>query len=294
VANSEGIFAGLAGIELGPPNFDLGSGVRISKTYAHLMAPFMLAYSPAPPGQHHPAPWSAAAGGLAFDMHVQIEVPSAVQSEYTLEPEFIAWWITAMLRLRVGPAFIAPVLGEQSFETAKLNHSSAKYIPLETESRLLVIDPHPRKVITELDLAWTSKYWVPASRLFNQNEAFRLLFEAVDQSMFARRRGLALLWLWGGLEAIFSPDKAELKYRISSVLASFLEPAGTPRLTAQKAIAKLYDSRSAAAHGRSDKKHDALQETYDVARRSIIRMIETGRVPTHAELEAKLFGADPL
>jgi len=62
----------------------------------------------------------------------------------------------------------------------------------------------------------------------------------------------------------------------------------------QKAISKLYDSRSAAAHGREDKKRDSLQETYTIARRAVVRMIEDNRVPTHVELEAKLFGADPL
>jgi hypothetical protein len=65
-------------------------------------------------------------------------------------------------------------------------------------------------------------------------------------------------------------------------------------MNAQKAIAKLYESRSAAAHGREDKKSDSLQETYGIARRAVIKMLEDNRVPTHVELEAKLFGADPL
>jgi hypothetical protein len=39
--------------------------------------------------------------------------------------------------------------------------------------------------------------------------------------MFARHRNLALVWLWAGLEAVFSPDKVELKYRISSSIVSF-------------------------------------------------------------------------
>jgi hypothetical protein len=294
VDDSKGLFAGLAGVKLESPEFDLGSGIRLSQTYAHLMAPFMMAYSPAEPGRPHPTPWSAASGGLAFDILVQLEVPPTTVTALSLDSQFIAWWITALLRLRVGPAFIVPVIGQQSFATAKANHQSAKYFPVETESRVLALDPAPRHSLTEIDLAWTSKYWLPASRLFDQNDAFRLLFEAVDQCMFARHRSLALLWLWGGLEAVFSPDKAELKYRISSAIASFLEPPGTTRMTTQKSVAKLYDSRSAAAHGRSDKKHDALQDTYAVARRAVVRMIEANRVPTHVELEAKLFGADPL
>ena len=291
---SKGIFVGIAGVKLEPSEYALGSGIRMSQTYAHLMAPFMMAYSPAEPGRPHPAPWSAASGGLAFDIHVQLEIPPASLNGLSLDPEFVAWWIAAFLRLRVGPKFLIPVIGEQSFETAKVKHGDAKYHPIETESRILVLDPKARHTITEIDLAWVTKFWLPAARLFHENDAFRLLFEATDQAMFARHRGLALLWLWGGLEAVFSPDKAELKYRISSAIASFLEPGGVPRMNAQKAIAKLYDSRSAAAHGRADKKTDSLQETYAIARRSVIKMLEDNRVPTHLELEAKLFGVDPL
>lgn len=62
----------------------------------------------------------------------------------------------------------------------------------------------------------------------------------------------------------------------------------------KKTISKLYDSRSAAAHGREDKKSDSLQSTYAIARRAVVKIIEDNRVPTHTELEAKLFGADPL
>jgi hypothetical protein len=292
--SSQGIYAGLAGVTLDANECPLGYGIKLTQTYAHLMAPFLMAFSPAPPGSHHPGPWVAVKGGLGFDIHVQLEVPPTIVTALSLDPQFITWWVTALLRLRVGPAFIVPVIGEQSFVGAKADHNNAKYYPIETESRVLALDPEARRALSETDVAWVAKYWLEASKLFQGNDAFRLLFEATDQSMFARHRSLALLWLWGGLEAVFSPDKAELKYRISSAIASFLEPAGISRMNAQKAIAKLYDSRSSAAHGREDKKGDSLQETYAVARRAVVKMIEQNRVPTHTELEAKLFGADPL
>ena len=54
---------GLAGVTLDPAAFSLGRGIEVTRTYAHMMAHFMIAYSPAPPGKHHPAPWSAVDGG---------------------------------------------------------------------------------------------------------------------------------------------------------------------------------------------------------------------------------------
>jgi Apea-like HEPN len=294
VDNSKGIYAGLAGVTLDADERSLGHGIILRRTYAHVMAPFLMAFSPASPGKPHPAPWSAVKGGFGFDMWVELEIPPSSVSGLSHAPDFVAWWITALLRLRVGPTFIVPIVGEQSFATAKTDHSQATYYPVEMESRRLVLSSDARSEIAELDVAWLEKFWMSAADLFSGNGAFQLLFEATDQCMFSRHRELALLSLWSGLEAIFSPDKVELKYRISSSLASFLEPAGVPRMNAQKAIAKLYDSRSAAAHGREDKRKDSLQETYGLARRAVLRIIEDNRVPTHVELEAKLFGADPL
>lgn len=288
------IYAGLAGVTLDVPEVPLGYGIKLNNSYAHLFAPFMMAFSPAPKGSHHPGPWVAVRGGLGFDLTVQLEIPASTVTALSLEPMYVAWWITALLRLRVGPTFMVPAVGEQSYQEAKEQHARAVYHPIEVESQVLLLDPDARRNISETDAAWVAKHWVDASKLYQSNDNFRVLLEATDQSMFVRHRSLALLSLWGGLEAIFSPDKAELRYRISSGLASFLEPAGIPRMNAQKAIAKLYDSRSAAAHGREDKKEDSLQLTYSLARRAVVKIIEENHVPTHTELEAKLFGADPL
>ena len=54
--NDVDLYAGLYGLILVPDTFDLGHGTVISRTYAHFMAPFMMAFAPAAPGKHHPGP----------------------------------------------------------------------------------------------------------------------------------------------------------------------------------------------------------------------------------------------
>ena len=54
------LFGGLSGASLTVDRYDLGSGIVISRTFAHLMAPFVMAFAPAEPGKPHPAPWRAA------------------------------------------------------------------------------------------------------------------------------------------------------------------------------------------------------------------------------------------
>ena len=65
----------------------------------------------------------------------------------------------------------------------------------------------------------------------HESEEFNLLMQALDQSLFARSVELALLSLWGALEAVFSPGRNELRFRVTALIATFLEPPGQERET---------------------------------------------------------------
>jgi hypothetical protein len=99
-----------------------------------------------------------------------------------------------------------------------------------------------------------------------------------------------LISLWGALEAFFSPSTTELKFRISALIASFLEPPGKQRATLQKDVAKLYDMRSAAAHGKPRHEQADVLNTFNLLRRVLFAFIDDKSVPTKDELEARLFG----
>lgn len=287
------VFAGLAGAPLDVDRFDLGAGVVAERTFAHLMAPFMLAFAPAEPGQHHPGPWRAAQGGLGFDMVVQLSNPASLEKDSPLGQQGTLWWIVALIRLRTGPKIIVPAVSNFPFTEGPVREKEVRYWPYEIEPRLLRLSDNEQPKISELDLAWVRKYWVPSAHLAAKRPEFQMLVEAVDQCTFAKRTSLAVLWLWSALEAMFSTGREELRYRMSSVIAAYLEPAGLGRMSLQKRIAKLYDGRSAAAHGREDKAHGTLSDTFDLVNRIVIRMIETNDIPTREALEARLFGADP-
>jgi hypothetical protein len=135
-------------------------------------------------------------------------------------------------------------------------------------------------------------FWRSTCGLASNHDEFNLALQAFDQCTFQRHSSVALLSVWAGLESLFSGGRDELRYRISAGMAAFLEPAGLTRLSLQKEIAKLYDSRSNAAHGRSDEAHEPLLKTYQLARRALVKIIEDAHVPTRTELDARLFGAD--
>jgi hypothetical protein len=236
------VYAGLAGAPLDVERFDLGAGVVAERTFAHLMAPFMLAFAPAEPGRHHPGPWRAAQGGLAFDMIVQLSNPASLENDCPLGQQGALWWIVALIRLRTGPNVIVPAVSNFPFAEGPAREKEVQYWPYEIEPRLLRISDDAQPKISELDLAWNRKYWIPSAQLAAKRPEFQTLVEAVDQCMFAKRSSLAVLWLWSALEAMFSTGREELRYRMSSVIAAYLEPAGLGRMSLQKRIAKLYDA----------------------------------------------------
>jgi hypothetical protein len=50
-----------------------------------------MAFAPAPAGGYHPAPWSAAKGGFAFDIHVELYVPASFKLTDWLDRSDIIW-----------------------------------------------------------------------------------------------------------------------------------------------------------------------------------------------------------
>ena len=257
------------------------------------MAPFIVAFArPEKRGQHHPAPLAPASGGFGFDVTVELAIPSDITSSFPCENTTVAWWLVALLRLRTGPRLRAPVLSNYPLVKDAASSKDLHIQPLEVTPHQLLLDPEAKSHISLQDLEWTRDTWLPSLSLLEESPKFSILIESLDQAAFNQRPQLALLMLWTGLEEMFSPSKSELRYRISSLIASFIEPPGQSRLARQKAIAKLYDSRSAAAHGRGDTAIEPLWETHYLARQIVTKIIDEKRAPSTTELEERMFGAE--
>ena len=163
-------------------------------------------------------------------------------------------------------------------------------IPIETQPRhfrLGIVDP--TSVVSSLK--WVGENWKTAHTLYSSSTEFRLAADSLDAGQFVPNHALALVSLWGALEAIFSPSTTELRFRVSALIASYLEPPGNKRLELQKQVASLYDMRSAAAHGKSRHEPEHLLKTFELVRKVLLRMIYEKSVPSKDQLEQRLFGA---
>jgi len=250
----------------------------------------MIAFKPAPRGQHHPGPWKTASGGLAFNINAELVIPSHHNKGFE-DNVGIARTLLFLLRLGVNPAATSPVFSNYPFsELAETPEHNAKLLPFEVQRRHFPLGI-VGGVATEAAINWVKERWQVTHRLIEDSAEFSLAVEAIESGQFVQSTALALVSLWGALEALFSPSASELKFRVSSMIAAFLEPPGKNRAKRQKEIAKLYDKRSAAAHGKPTHEPEHLLMSFNLLREVLMEIIDLGHVPTKDELESILFGS---
>jgi hypothetical protein len=273
-------YYGLSGIELDFDSFDLGHGVILSRTYLHVMAHPIVAFAPAPPGGHHPAPWQALRakpGAVSLDILAQLAVPQHL-GDSKGEYDWVSW-ITLLLRFSLDCAITITVSADTSFEDVAAGKADARLLEP-------VREPSEGATVHGEDAQWIKDNW-HSSLPLSGDSALSFAVRSLYHSHRAPEE-LGVVSVWGALERLFSTNAAELKYRVCTNIAAFLEPPGNERYMMFKQLAKLYDDRSAAAHGSPMKSQTAYIDSFHIASRAILRMIELGQVPTKENLEKEL------
>jgi hypothetical protein len=285
------VYAGISGVTLEPETFDLGDGVILSRTYAHLMSPYLMAFGPPGPQGYHPAPWKSAKGGHGFDIHVELRVPSSTCLSKDFKTKEIVWWIAALLRVLQWPYLTVPVLSNHPFHVVPNIDEEATLEPFETEHRIFQVADPATKTLGMSRLSYVKEKWLPGARLLSKNSKFYTAMKAFDSATVTGRSSASMLALWGAIEQLFAPSRAELRFRVASLLASYLEREGNKKLDLYKEILKLYDIRSVAAHTAEEVDSQPIVHTYVLMRNALVRMIDEVTVPTQDDLERLLFVA---
>lgn len=286
------LYGGVSGVQLAIERFDLGEGVEIRKTYAHLFSANMMAFERAGPGGYHPAPWKAAKGGFGYDIGAEIRAPERTSLGASFDAKETIWWVAALLRLARFPYLSVPVISTHSFNEISRSDQEPTFTPLETERRIFGPAESDGDFLDVEQIDWVKNTWATAGQLLNRNPKFYAALKAFDAATVHGRASSSLLAMWGGLEQIFAPSSAELRFRVAALLASYLEPHGTARLALYKRLLKLYNERSKAAHTAQEVGTEPLVQTYVIMRNVLVKIIDANKVPTQADLENLLFCGD--
>ena len=285
------MFAGLTSLELEDDAYDLGEGLTIAKTYGHVMAPFTMAFKrPAEYDSSHPGPWKSMGGGFAYDIEAELKIPAALRQGKHAQME-IGRALLFLIRLGVDVSVRLPAFANHSFSEMEDVPEHLLWLrPFDFEARYFPLDSEI-EMFDQTRATWVAGRWQTVLRLSEQDASFLLAREALDRAQFVQSTELTLVSVWAALEALFSPSTSELKFRVSALIAAFLEPPGDERLALQRRIAKLYDKRSAAAHGKPTHDDEHLLESINLLGTVLRKMIDQGNVPSKEALERALFGA---
>lgn len=283
------MYAGLSGLELLGDHFEIGRGLTIRRTFAHLMLPTLMAFAPAEPERAHPGPWKSVKGSSGFDILAELNVPASIGTHE--EQWDTARAVLFLLRLGVQPATSIAAVADQSFSTmANAADDEVKMTAWETRPRTFQLHSTDGGRLDNVGATWVAERWEKTKALRKKSAEFDLAVYAMDSGQFQRGTAMTLVSLWGALEALFGGDRNELRFRISSYIASYLVPYGQERDTKQKAIAKLYDKRSAAVHGIPSHNNDDVLAAFILMREVLMKIVDEGEVPTRAKLDKALFG----
>ena len=283
------LHAAFAGIELPVESFDLGGGLVLSQSFAHIMGHYVVATR-----EHdgrlpwHPGPWKGAQGGLAVDVRSQLHVPLGCERTNISRLGTI-WWIASLLRLRNSYLVRVPFVSDTPFKDIPSSSNDPTFWTIETAVVQLSPTKKRRTEILIEDLEWVRRVWRGSAVLLDDGK-FNRAFQLIDQIHWAGSVWPAIPMIWAALESIFSSSSHELRYRLSANLASYLAPRGAERTSKAKKIRNLYDRRSSIVHGARPPKVDDLVSSYEIARSAFIKMIEECAVPTDDLFEAQLFG----
>ena len=241
------LFGGLAGASLGVDEFEVCAGLVIRRTYAHVMAPLMLAFRrPDAPSQHHSGPWKATRGGVRLDVEIEIALdretrPVGFDRLNTL------WWTLALLRLSTGATLRMPGVSDTSFSRIVESPAEPNLWPVETLPRQFRSVPDPPEVIGEEALLWVRDVFVPGAELMT-DPAFGRAFQAFDNAIRAHSAGSAIVMIWAALETLVRSGRHRTTNSLVSALAALLEVPGPERERLHQRLSSLYEARGGSAN----------------------------------------------
>ena len=158
------LFAGLAGIPMGEDHYDLGHGVTLSRTFAHLNGSFILAFAhPKSPGEAHPAPWPSVPGGSSFDVVAELRVPAQVPKGMGTSMD-VARTVLMMLRLGVHPGIASPVIANFPLASMPGRHANEVWLRANERSERFFRVESEATAITPDHAAWLAKTWPVAMK----------------------------------------------------------------------------------------------------------------------------------
>lgn len=271
----DALFGGIAGLELPVDEFEIAPGLSVAKTYAHLIAPFVLAFAPpARPSAPHPGPW-ASLQGRGLDILAEVRIAEGAEP-LRFDRLNTLWFVVAMLRLRLAQPLQMVLLADRPLNVISSDVQSANLLPVELDLTRPITAP--KRSMGEADLAWLARHIAAADTLM-VDPVFNRAFRTLDQAVAVANAGAGIVVAWAAIETLLRPGAQRITDRVSRALAAHLHLPGAARDRAFGEIVASYEARGGVAHAGRTPEAKQFQTAFSLARAAFIATIEAGRLP---------------
>lgn len=272
---ADALFGGISRLILPSGDYEIVPGLKLVSTFAHVMAPFILAFAPPErPTAPHPGPWAVLQGrGVDVTTEVQLaagSIPLGFDRLNTL------WFVVALLRLRLARPLQMLVLADRTLISIPAVAEIANLLPVEIDHAGALRTAQMRA--SEDDLGWLSEHIRRADRLMRQL-AFNRAFQTLDQAWAVNSPGAGIVIVWASIETLIRPGSQRITERISRGLATFLYPPGPERDRGFSEIIKSYEARGDAVHAGAVPEVEEFHTALRFARAALCKAIELEEVP---------------
>ncbi len=263
--------------------FELEKGLILKATYAHVMAPYLMAFNrPEKIGRPHPASWKNTNGGMGFDINIELSIAKCCNLT-NFDRLNTLWWALSLLRLKTGAKINVPVVSNIAFSVIRDSNEEPNLWVIESPLRQLATKREPPEYISIEDMIWTKKVLVSGSQLMD-NEIFNRAFQTFDQVIWAHSLGSAIVMLWAALETLFRPGRGQITKSLAKSIAVFLNEAGPERDRTYQKVEKLYGVRGGIVHNTMSPDSNEFFESASIARQCLIKCLELNQVPVSTDL----------
>lgn len=254
---------------------EISSGLWLDKTFAHVMAPFILAFSPAEDGKPHPGPWRSASGGIAVDVFAQatLEKGANVGAFDRLNS---MWFLAALLRLSVSDAIRAPFISDMNLSEATRGPEPI-FWPAEINSASRIQKFHGA-TDPMASILWISENIEQGAALM-KDEGFSLSLQSCDRAYLSDSLATAMVLFWSSLEALFRPGSQDLTKTLSLMIATYLSDNPSVRDRKFQEIKALYKVRGEMVHAARMPDRNSVERTAEITRLVLMRSIEEYQLP---------------
>jgi hypothetical protein len=198
------------------------------------------------------------------------------------------WLFFTALRIRTNVDFLVPAALDCSWNSLAAYDDHSRLVTLLEDAPKATRKSKPYLVMLE-DIQWAAEH-VEDLRPHWENTAFRLATECFNTHRNSGNERYAATALWSGIEALFDIEH-ELRFRLATSIASFLEPRGPARLDLYRKVVKLYDIRSKIVHGANVKPEVISQHLNDASEllaRLLMAIVEKD-YPTRQMIDELIF-----